>query len=50
MRDALSILERCTQEEGTITDELVKELVGIPKVESVNKIVKAILEKTLTQR
>ena len=45
MRDALSILERCTQEEGTITDELVKELVGIPKVESVNKIVKAILEK-----
>ena len=45
MRDALSILERCTQEEGAITDELVKELVGIPKVESVNKIVKAILEK-----
>ena len=45
MRDALSILERCTQEEGTITDELVKELVGIPKIESVNKIVKAILEK-----
>ena len=45
MRDALSILERCTQEEGTITDELVKELVGIPKVESVNKIIKAILEK-----
>ena len=45
MRDALSILERCTQEEGAITDELVKELVGIPKVESVNKIIKAILEK-----
>ena len=45
MRDALSILERCTQEEQEITDELVKELVGIPKVESVNKIVKSILEK-----
>ena len=45
MRDALSILERCTQEEQQITDELVKELVGIPKVESVNKIVKSILEK-----
>ncbi len=45
MRDALSILERCTQEEQQITDDLVKELVGIPKVESVNKIVKATLEK-----
>lgn len=45
MRDALSILERCMQEEGTITDEVVKELVGIPKTESVNKITKNILEK-----
>ena len=45
MRDALSILERCLQEEGTITDSVVKELVGIPKTESVNKIVKSILEK-----
>ena len=45
MRDALSILERCMQEEGKITDEVVKELVGIPKTESVNKITKNILEK-----
>ena len=45
MRDALSILERCMQEEGKITEELVKELVGIPKTESVNKITKSILEK-----
>ena len=45
MRDALSILERCLQEEGAITDSVVKELVGIPKTESVNKIVKSILEK-----
>ena len=45
MRDALSILERCMQEEGTITDDVVKELVGIPKTESVNKITKNILEK-----
>lgn len=45
MRDALSILERCMQEEEKITEELVKELVGIPKTESVNKITKSILEK-----
>lgn len=45
MRDALSILERCMQEEDKITDEVVKELVGIPKTESVNKITKNILEK-----
>lgn len=45
MRDALSILERCMQEEGEITEDLVKELVGIPKTESVNKITKSILEK-----
>ncbi|MGN1326841.1 MAG: DNA polymerase III subunit gamma/tau [Clostridia bacterium] len=45
MRDALSILERCMQEKGEITEDLVKELVGIPKTESVNKIVKSILNK-----
>jgi DNA polymerase III subunit gamma/tau len=45
MRDALSILERCMQEEGKITEDLVKELVGIPKTESVNKITKSILQK-----
>lgn len=45
MRDAISILERCLQE-GTeiITNEQVKELVGIPKLESVNKIINDILE------
>lgn len=45
MRDALSILERCMQEEGTIGEEIVKELVGIPKTVSVNKIVNSILNK-----
>ncbi len=45
MRDALSILERCMQEEGTIGEDVVKELVGIPKTESVNKIAKSILNK-----
>lgn len=45
VRDALSILERCVQE-GTskIDEEKVKELVGIPKTEFINKIVKNIIE------
>ena len=52
MRDALSILERCVQEgEDEINDEKVKELVGIPKVEYINKIVNSVIdcntEKTL---
>ena len=52
MRDALSILERCVQEgEDEINDEIVKELVGIPKVEYINKIVNSVIdcntEKTL---
>ena len=45
MRDALSILERCAQEEGKITQEVVKELVGIPTLSSVNKLAKEILSK-----
>ena len=45
MRDALSILERCMQEQKEITEDLVKELVGIPKTESVNKLTKGIIEK-----
>ena len=50
MRDALSILERCLQE-GTdkITNEQVKELVGIPKLESVNKIITNILDYNLEE-
>jgi len=44
MRDALSILERCVQEGSSKIDEdKVKELVGIPKIASVNKIVKNII-------
>ncbi|MBO5479529.1 MAG: DNA polymerase III subunit gamma/tau [Clostridia bacterium] len=43
-RDALSILERCSQEQdGTIDGDLVKALVGIPKITFVNKIVEAII-------
>ena len=45
MRDALSILERCVQEgEDEINDDKVKELVGIPKVEYINKIVDSVID------
>lgn len=44
MRDGLSILERCVQEgEDEINDDKVKELVGIPKVEYINKIVDSVI-------
>ncbi len=44
MRDALSILERCIQEGNDKIDEnLVKELVGIPKLEFINGIAKSIV-------
>lgn len=44
MRDGLSILERCVQEgEDEINDDKVKELVGIPKVEYINKIVNSVI-------
>jgi len=45
MRDALSILERCIQEDTKITQEIVKELVGIPQITSVNNLANAILNK-----
>lgn len=45
MRDALSILERCMQEGNEKIDEnLVKELVGIPKLSYIYSIVKNIIE------
>ncbi len=44
MRDALSILERCTQEQTKITGEMVKELVGIPQTESVSKLSQYMIE------
>ena len=45
MRDAISILERCVQEgENTVTDNMVKDLAGVPKLEYINKIVKSISE------
>ena len=45
MRDAISILERCVQDgETNITEEKIKDLVGIPKLVQINKLVKNIIE------
>ena len=45
MRDALSILERCIQDgENKIDEDKIKDLVGIPKMEFVNKITTAIID------
>ncbi len=49
-RDALSILERCSQEqEGTIDVEQVKNLVGIPGIKFVGKIVEAIVKENVEE-
>ena len=46
MRDAISILERCSQEtEEEISSDLVKELVGIPSVKYIAALVKAMFER-----
>lgn len=43
MRDALSILERCAQEEnGTIDEVMVRNLVGIPELKYICKLVEKI--------
>ena len=45
MRDAISILERCTGEQkGLIDENQVRELVGIPKTMQIYEIVKGILD------
>ena len=49
MRDALSILERCAQEETKITEEIIKELVGIPQTSSVSKLVENIVSNNTTE-
>ena len=44
MRDAISILERCTGEQkGLINEDNVRDLVGIPKTTQIYSIVKAII-------
>lgn len=50
MRDAISILERCIQDgETKINEEKIKELVGIPKFEHINKLVNSILEYNIEE-
>jgi len=45
MRDAISILERCNQEnKKEVTANEIKEMVGLPSLEYINKISRAILE------
>lgn len=45
MRDAISILERCSQENSeNITIEEVKELVGLPSLEYISNLARGILE------
>jgi len=45
MRDALSILERCVQDgETKIDEDKIKDLVGIPQLTYIHKIVEAIVE------
>ena len=50
MRDALSILERCLQDgETKIDEDKVKDLVGIPKITYINKIVNSIANKDVNE-
>ncbi len=50
MRDALSILERCIQEGSNgVNEDKVKELVGIPKITFVSKIVKNIINNNAVE-
>ena len=50
MRDALSILERCVQDGvNNIDDDYIKELVGIPKLAYIKKIVEGILTYNIEQ-
>lgn len=46
LRDAISILERCAQDEcETIDEDQIRELVGIPKLTYIRNLVTQILEK-----
>ena len=45
MRDALSILERCIQDgENKIDEDKIRDLVGIPKITYVHKIIESIIQ------
>ena len=46
MRDSISILERCVQDsDGQVTEDKIKELVGIPKIEHIADITQGMIEK-----
>lgn len=46
LRDAISILERCAQDEvGEINEDQIRELVGIPKLTYIKNLTTAILNK-----
>ena len=48
MRDAISILERCAQDENEIIDEdQIRQLVGIPKLVFIKELSAAILKKDI---
>ncbi len=50
MRDALSILERCIQDgETKIDDNKIKDLVGIPKFDFINRMIQAITEYNIDE-
>lgn len=50
MRDALSILERCLQDgDNNITEDKIKELVGIPKLTYIEEIVEAVIKKDVSK-
>ena len=50
MRDALSLLERCTQDGETKIDEKkIKDLVGIPEITYIYQMVKGILETNVEE-
>lgn len=50
MRDALSILERCIQDgDNKIDEDKIKDLVGIPKITYIAKIIEAITNYDVTQ-
>ena len=44
LRDGISILERCNENEGEITESTIRELAGIPEHIYINKLTKNILE------
>ena len=50
MRDSLSILERCVQDgENEISEEKIKQLVGIPEIEITSGLVEAIINTDPTK-